>query len=363
MFDSSTHKTLLHNHNKPMKNLQDFVFKVAEAHINAPLPPPAETLLRDRLHRFVSHYVTPEHPPYSAMIINALQELNEKGGSSEESISWYLERKYDNLPWAHSVLLKHHLEKTCESDDIVETRTKKYRLAGSLNSSTKSKSKPPPRKWRWECKRRKHNQLKIRFRKKTNQRRGERVEANKNHQDCDEKEQCLTENGVQDEDKQDQMKSLLSCADGENFFCSDPTILPAEHGQPELSTPERPPGFESVKVENLPELGYTESEQASAGEVIGSTLMLRQLKCRSRRYSEPRAVTVTSSELVTKSKRQRMLLKQKPNAAAVEILNIVGDCIEQDLKKLGKEAECTSMHEKRPKRRSARLLNTKKKHC
>lgn len=58
--------------NKPMKNLQDFVLKFAQALPNAALAPPVETLLRDRLDRFVSHYTTPDHPPYSAVIISSL---------------------------------------------------------------------------------------------------------------------------------------------------------------------------------------------------------------------------------------------------------------------------------------------------
>lgn len=62
-------KTLVHNPNHPMENLQNLVLKLAQAHPNAPLPPPAETLLRDRLDRFVSDYRTPEHPPYSAVIV------------------------------------------------------------------------------------------------------------------------------------------------------------------------------------------------------------------------------------------------------------------------------------------------------
>lgn len=65
----STQEALRHNHTtESMKNLQDFVFKLAQARPNEPLAPPAETLLRDRLHRFVSGYRTPEHPPYSAVI-------------------------------------------------------------------------------------------------------------------------------------------------------------------------------------------------------------------------------------------------------------------------------------------------------
>lgn len=65
------------------------------------------------------------------MIERALQELNEKGGSSEDSISKFLEKEYnDVLPQAHSMFLKHHLGKLCESGDIVARLGKRYMLVG-----------------------------------------------------------------------------------------------------------------------------------------------------------------------------------------------------------------------------------------
>lgn len=262
------------------------------------------------------------------MIQNALEELNEKWGSTEESISKYLEKRYDDLPWAHSAVLKHHLEKTCESGDIVLTRAEKYRLAGSLKLRTRLKSKPRRRKWRWECERQKHN---LRKSNKRNQQRGKKGDGKK-HQESDEKEQCLTENG--EHGLQDQTKSLLSCVDGERSVRCNPiptflltngkkctedvrsqlengpyTIAEAdiwaahaqehqkkeqsEHGQPQLSSPERPPGFEFVRVENLDQLGSTVPEPEPAfAEVIGSTRSLRQ------RNSDPG----TAAELVTPHK-------------------------------------------------------------
>ncbi|PWA64486.1 myb/SANT-like domain-containing protein [Artemisia annua] len=74
---------------------------------------------------------TPNHPPYAAMIHKAIWELNEKGGSNEESISKYIRREYVDLPWAHSSLLKHHLEKLCDQEEISLTRKQRYCLAGA----------------------------------------------------------------------------------------------------------------------------------------------------------------------------------------------------------------------------------------
>lgn len=266
------------------------------------------------------------------MIERALTELNEKWGSSEESILQYLEKRYDNLPWVHSVLLKHHLEKLCESGDIVMTRDKRYGLPGCLNSSTEVKRKPRRRKWRWDWERQRHNQNKKKLSKKRNQQKGEKVEVIKKHREYDEKEQQLSENGVRSEDKRDQTKRLLSCVDGENGVCATnekkyseevsqqleigaSEIVKAdiwashtqeqqkreqcEYSRTELSSPERPPGFESIGVENLLHLGSTQLELASAEEFIGSSRTWRQLKRWSGRFPEPKAVNVTSLESVT----------------------------------------------------------------
>ncbi|CAA3014792.1 3-ketoacyl- thiolase 2, peroxisomal [Olea europaea subsp. europaea] len=87
----------------------------------------------------------------------ALQELNEKWGSSEDSISKIIEKEYKNLPWAHLTLLKHHLEKLCESGEVV-TRGRRYMLSGAipnLISSTRHKRKKRKKKWKlnWDWKR------------------------------------------------------------------------------------------------------------------------------------------------------------------------------------------------------------------
>ncbi|KAJ9548950.1 hypothetical protein OSB04_021493 [Centaurea solstitialis] len=67
------------------------------------------------------------------MIHKAIWELQEKGGSSEESISEYIKREYADLPWAHSTLLKHHLEKLCDRKEIRMTHKQSY-LIGAADS-------------------------------------------------------------------------------------------------------------------------------------------------------------------------------------------------------------------------------------
>ncbi|PIN16267.1 hypothetical protein CDL12_11080 [Handroanthus impetiginosus] len=217
-----------------METFQAVIFRLAETHQNKPLTPAQRTILQDRLNHFVSQYKTPDHPPYSAMIERALLELNEKGGSSEQSISKFLEKEYNNLPQAHPAFLKHHLQKLCESGDVVVTGDKRYMLAGEnlcLNSSIKVKRKRRRRKWRWDWDRERNRQRKKRLTKKSHQQKHEKVEVAEKNEESDKKEHRLAENGKERNQ--------------------------SEYNLPELSSPERTPGFESTTVENLPNLGST----------------------------------------------------------------------------------------------------------
>ncbi|KAL0396717.1 UNVERIFIED_CONTAM: hypothetical protein Scaly_0120100 [Sesamum calycinum] len=121
-----------------MENFRALILKLAEeAQSGNPSTAPAQTYVPSLLNQFFSQYKTPDHPPYSAMIERALRELNEKGGSREESISQFLEKEYNALPWAHSTLLKDHLGELCESGDIVVTRGssgKRYLLKTSTRT-------------------------------------------------------------------------------------------------------------------------------------------------------------------------------------------------------------------------------------
>ncbi|KAI3699030.1 hypothetical protein L2E82_43017 [Cichorium intybus] len=89
------------------------------------------SLIEQRFSQFFLDFQTPSHPPYAAMIHKAIVELNEKRGSSEESISKYIEQEHADLPWAHSTLLKHHLEKLCDRKEISITSKQRYLLPNS----------------------------------------------------------------------------------------------------------------------------------------------------------------------------------------------------------------------------------------
>ncbi|KAL0408962.1 UNVERIFIED_CONTAM: hypothetical protein Sradi_1830600 [Sesamum radiatum] len=274
------------------------------------------------------------------MIERALRELNDKRGSSEDSISRFLEKAYSNLPWADSVFLKHHLQKLYESGDIVVTRDERYMLAvenPSLKSITKVKRKSSRRKWRWDWERQRNWRRKRQLLMKRNQQKGEKVEVVEKCGESDDKEQELLEHRVHNKDEQikdDQTRRLISCQDGENGACGNPSFLPAEANEkrysvearpqkqeigpsevvktdiwaaqtqeqderPEPPTPERPPGFESIRVENLRRTDSSEVAVASDEEFFESARTLRQKRRWSMRSRKTKAAAMISVELVT----------------------------------------------------------------
>ncbi|XP_057528436.1 HMG-Y-related protein B-like isoform X2 [Amaranthus tricolor] len=56
---------------------------------------------------------------FGQLIIEAIDALNEKMGSNKTSISKYIESKYPNLPAGHSTLLKHHLNRMKETEELI----------------------------------------------------------------------------------------------------------------------------------------------------------------------------------------------------------------------------------------------------
>lgn len=62
------------------------------------------------------------------MIERAISELNDKGGSTEESISKFIETHYDDLSTAHASYLSHHLKKLVTKREIVCTSDYRYTL-------------------------------------------------------------------------------------------------------------------------------------------------------------------------------------------------------------------------------------------
>ncbi|XP_027098356.1 uncharacterized protein [Coffea arabica] len=145
-----------------MEKLKGAVMKLLNNQANTPLSETHKARVEERLTQFLSPLHSPDHPPYAWMIERALQELNERGGSTEESVSKFIRKEYDDLPWAHHTMLKHHLVQLCESGCIVLTQDKRYLLAsGNLDLKVKRKSRRKwmkrKRGWDWEKKRSKQS--------------------------------------------------------------------------------------------------------------------------------------------------------------------------------------------------------------
>lgn len=69
------------------------------------------------------------------MIWRAIEGLNEEEGSTEEAISNFIKEDVKDLPWAHASFLRHHLNKLCESGEIVRASENCFKLpAGNKNS-------------------------------------------------------------------------------------------------------------------------------------------------------------------------------------------------------------------------------------
>ncbi|CAA7027061.1 unnamed protein product [Microthlaspi erraticum] len=122
-------------HERKVENLRDFMVNLAKSR-GLLLP---ETKLFEQ--KFVELCLSrvPDHPTYSAMILVAITELKEKGGSREEAISEFIKSKYKNLPFAHTSLLSHHLAKLVEKKEILcDYNNYCYTLPGEKEKSDAS---------------------------------------------------------------------------------------------------------------------------------------------------------------------------------------------------------------------------------
>ncbi|KAK1684465.1 hypothetical protein QYE76_045313 [Lolium multiflorum] len=71
---------------------------------------------------------TPDHPPYSWMIGEAIAELGEGGGSAEAAISGFIRARHPGVPAAHDRFLRHYLAKHVAEGLFVRAATGRYSL-------------------------------------------------------------------------------------------------------------------------------------------------------------------------------------------------------------------------------------------
>ncbi|KAG5006740.1 hypothetical protein AAZX31_09G099500 [Glycine max] len=86
------------------------------------------SIIEDRLQHVLKGFHTPTHPPYALMIKRAIMELMEDSGSTEEAISEFIKKEYEDLPWAHEKVLDVHLRRLCLDGDLVCTEGGRYVL-------------------------------------------------------------------------------------------------------------------------------------------------------------------------------------------------------------------------------------------
>ncbi|XP_021319015.1 uncharacterized protein LOC8083344 [Sorghum bicolor] len=93
-------------------------------------PPPPQLLEVARPHR----QPTPDHPPYCWMIGEAIDALDEDGGSSKDSISAFICARHPGVPPAHDRLLRHYLGKHVAEGLFVRTAAGLYERCPEENA-------------------------------------------------------------------------------------------------------------------------------------------------------------------------------------------------------------------------------------
>lgn len=117
------------NNDSAMSQLRDSLLSQL-TQLNPSLTPSTLTdrssFIQSRLQQLFHSFRTPTHPPYALMINKAITELKDKIGSTEEAISEFVKREYEDLPWAHGKILSLHLKRLCEAGEIVCNENGRY---------------------------------------------------------------------------------------------------------------------------------------------------------------------------------------------------------------------------------------------
>ena len=64
----------------------------------------------------------PDHPPYNVMVMTAISELNQRGGSSRQAIAKYISENYDEITERFEVHVKMALKRLLKKRLIVHTK-------------------------------------------------------------------------------------------------------------------------------------------------------------------------------------------------------------------------------------------------
>ncbi|GAA0155779.1 hypothetical protein LIER_13430 [Lithospermum erythrorhizon] len=119
-----------------LDNFKKLVMHVASACTktnNKPFSSTQTSLVEQHLDELFPCLSTPDHPPYAAMIQEAIEQLNEKEGSGKELISTFIKKNSKDLPWDHDGMLEHHLNLLCKKGDVVQTKDGNYVVSNGAN--------------------------------------------------------------------------------------------------------------------------------------------------------------------------------------------------------------------------------------
>ncbi|XP_074301901.1 uncharacterized protein LOC141633313 isoform X1 [Silene latifolia] len=116
------HSTMLNmNHSLIMDKLNNTLLDLLHSNPNYPFSLSQFSILQNALLRNLSDSEkTPTHLPYSAMIQASIVKLDEECSlTTEKMISEHILKNYQGLPWAHTTILKHHLDKLCQGGELI----------------------------------------------------------------------------------------------------------------------------------------------------------------------------------------------------------------------------------------------------
>lgn len=173
------------------------------------------------------------------MIYRAITELQKEGGSSEEAISDFIKHKFDDLPWAHASMLRHHLKKLSHSGEIIAVSEKCYMLPDENTNSVIKTEQGSKQK------------------KKREQRRGKKRQHVTKHGDQSQGQMVKKQKQFREQDfvlrKQDKVQGFQKKIDDQNQSLEQQIKQTGEGRQEELevgfSNKQCPAGEQQIEVE------------------------------------------------------------------------------------------------------------------
>ncbi|KAL7000960.1 hypothetical protein U1Q18_002111 [Sarracenia purpurea var. burkii] len=290
-----------------------------------PLTDARRALIGKRLRELFPNFHTPNHPTYAAMIYRAIAELKEPSGSSEESISEFIRKQYDDLPWAHFTLLKHHLQNLCECGEIVATIDKCYLLADGITNPMSATCSSPKREPMQQTEKQQRKQTRRQAKRRRKNQVEEQTQRREPMEVIEEQHNLMIEEQNLAADPHDELMEGLNVLQKgeqerqiviiEGHNCLERQILDSEHlekNQLDVPSPERPPGFNLVIHKELPEL----EQQQIPEESLDFCCRQKTLKCQPEKMTTGMDLHISAKQLEVKQQNDHPYPEGPPGLAA-----------------------------------------------